>query len=261
MALLAKFLDYSRIVQANVAAETRTYQFVSKYYVTSLYLTMKLMYFLIGALQFAIFNDFLGIEGYSYFGAGILSDLAAGREWHDTGKFPRITLCDFEVRELGNLHRHTVQCVLLINMFNEKIFVFLWWWFLFITIINGLSLIWWIFAVLYTGGNRRLIETYLEQPKDRTKKWFEMAIDRFMLKHLNTDGLFVLKLVNSNAGDVVTCDLVQAMWNEFIAREPKPNSPNAPPLPPPVTLAKGSGGLPLSPPPPPRYEEVPSAEE
>jgi len=101
---------------------------------------------------------------------------------------------------------------------------------------------------MYTGANRKLIETYLEKPKDRTDQWFNNAIDRFMRKHLNTDGIFLLKLVNSNAGDVVTCDLVQAMWNEFIAREPKPEpkGPNAPPLP--EHSAKASGE-PSSPPP------------
>ena len=56
----------------------------------------------------------------------VLRAIVAGTDWTTSARFPRVTLCDFLVRRLANVQRYTVQCVLPINLFNEKIFLFVW---------------------------------------------------------------------------------------------------------------------------------------
>jgi hypothetical protein len=55
----------------------------------------------------------------------LLEKIINGKGW-DTGSriFPKISMCDFRIREVGNpkvSHRYTVQCVLPINLFNQQI--------------------------------------------------------------------------------------------------------------------------------------------
>lgn len=80
------------------------------------------------------------------FGIDTLRDLMNTRFWDQTGSFPRVALCDFELRRMGsNQHRYTIQCVLRINIFNEKIYIFLWFWFFLISLLNLLSLLRWCY--------------------------------------------------------------------------------------------------------------------
>ncbi|KAL1237845.1 Innexin-19 [Trichinella pseudospiralis] len=74
--------------------------------------------------------------------------LLSGNGWELTGVFPRVTMCDFEVRVLGNLNRYTVQCVLMINMVNEKIFLLVWCWTVALTCINSLHYVYWFYCYL-----------------------------------------------------------------------------------------------------------------
>ncbi|XP_055950194.1 innexin inx2-like [Argiope bruennichi] len=56
--------------------------------------------------------------------------------------FPRITKCTFHrYGSSGDVQRHDSMCLLPINNVNEKIFIFLWFWFVILAIISGLALI------------------------------------------------------------------------------------------------------------------------
>lgn len=65
--------------------------------------------------QFFMTNKFLG-QNDSKWGVRMLNDLVSGNNWEETGNFPRIALCDFQVRILGNLQRYSIQCVLVMNL-------------------------------------------------------------------------------------------------------------------------------------------------
>jgi innexin len=44
-------------------------------------------------------------------------------------------MCHFQVRNLeDNIHDYIVQCALPINLLNEKIFIIIWFWYLYVAV-------------------------------------------------------------------------------------------------------------------------------
>lgn len=75
--------------------------------------------------------------------------------WEVTGIFPVITYCDIDIRILANIQTHTVQCVLVVNIFLEKLFVILWFWYMFLLFATTASFFDWAFSTLPFEARKR----------------------------------------------------------------------------------------------------------
>ena len=55
----------------------------------------------------------------------------------------------------GACCRYSVQCVLPINMYNEKIFLFLWFWMVFVAAISCINFVTWLIRCAAIFRSRR----------------------------------------------------------------------------------------------------------
>ncbi|KAI1725929.1 innexin domain-containing protein [Ditylenchus destructor] len=151
-----QYFKYNRLrVQHNDSLMTRLFNLrFYEAYLTSLYIIVKLLFLANVMAQAYLMNRFLQTDYYDYYGWGVFKDLLQGKAWNDSGNFPRITYCDLDVRILGTVQKHTVQCVLVINIFTEKIFVMLWIWYTLLMAISIFSLLNWIFRMVPVDARR-----------------------------------------------------------------------------------------------------------
>lgn len=228
---------YGELPLRSIMAKMKCSRLLSGHYVSSLYLLTKMFYTLNIVVQFVLLNACLKSDEYLFFGFQVLQDLLNGKPWTESGHFPRVTLCDFEVRYLANLNRYTVQCALLINIINEKVFAFLWCWYLLLVIITTISTLCWMLNNLLPSEKIDYILKFMQiaQSSDmkRQSKFFKgnsvervysvipyapHLLDRFVLQFLKSDGVFILRMMANHAGDIVVVHVVKALWQEFRER-------------------------------------------
>ncbi|GMT02353.1 hypothetical protein PENTCL1PPCAC_24527, partial [Pristionchus entomophagus] len=161
-------------------------------FLTYLYIFIKFLFLVNVILQMFLLNKFLQTDAYGIYGFGI--------------------------RILGNVQRHTVQCVLVINIFTEKIFIMLWIWYTLLAVISFGSITSWIFQSLPFEQRKKFIIRRLELADvDFKRHSYEAELDEFVRDFIKMDGIFVLRMITIHSGVLVCTEVVDLMWDQYLA--------------------------------------------
>lgn len=93
-------------------------------------------------IQVAFTNRFLGGQFYTL-GVDFIRDDFKGIMDSLDMVFPKVTKCHFfKYGASGSIQKLDALCVMALNVINEKIFIFLWFWYILLGFISCMALVW-----------------------------------------------------------------------------------------------------------------------
>ncbi|VDN12686.1 unnamed protein product [Dibothriocephalus latus] len=183
------------------------------------YLGIKLLYVLVGCCQLYLMYVFLRFdnrEGYFFFGIRILADITRGKPWTETQVFPRVGMCRHTLQHVAASNKLFAQCVLPINMLNEKIYVFLYFFLSSVLLMTIFSVPLWLVRIA-ARRQRHFVRRFLKMADvyNRDDEKMRDLINRFINEFLRQDGHFLLRMLSMNAGDLITVEIVCCLFGDY----------------------------------------------
>lgn len=198
------------------------------------YMSLKVINLLNVIIQLVFMHYMFGPRFYSY-GIDFFVSLWNERNPYDlTTQFPIITFCDYYIHtNLNKIHWNTNQCLLTINIIIEKLFVLIWFWFVFLLIVTVINILAWCqelfmsqkisFLYKYLSIRKKMIRNRMnadvddDDEKERLIEFDNLKedLESFYFKYLGTDGVFMLHMIKNVAGSIIFMDLLYELWSEF----------------------------------------------
>lgn len=106
-------------------------------------------------------------------------------------------------------------------MFLEKIYIFLWFWHIMLTVITIASLFGWLRRLFWRRSRLKFVRHYLkvvsalppildQRDRQRTRQFVE--------EYLTADAFFLIRLISANSGDLLASELTNELWMGFLGR-------------------------------------------
>ena len=123
------------------------------------------------------------------------------------------------MRRLGNVQDYTVQCVLTINLFNEKIYLYLWWWFCLVAVMTFVGLLLHTIRTITSSHKENYITKHLRLGLDDFDPDSNRNIEtlrQFINDYLRYDGVLLMRLVGHNTNKATVRDLICALYKHYV---------------------------------------------
>jgi len=192
-------------------------------YLASTYILIKLLYIANALGQIFLLNVFMG-HGFGLIGFETMKRWWNGLDMEVVERFPRITMCKFVIRTLGdNIQPYDVQCLLPINIYNEKIFLVIWFWLVFVVIVSVYGLIKWLYYFTIQA-RMNFVQRFLEANEIPFYKSSILTnddqgvirrLEDFVENYCRQDGLLLLRLIKKNTNNVIAGEVICALWDNW----------------------------------------------
>lgn len=127
--------------------------------------------------------------------------------------FPKVTKCTFhKYGPSGTVQKFDGLCVLPLNIVNEKIYVFLWFWFVILSILSGISL---IYRVVVVMGPK--IRKHLLRARSRLAPQDEIET---ISKKCQIGDWFILYQLGKNMDPLIYKELVSDLAERLSGKDP-----------------------------------------
>lgn len=122
--------------------------------------------------------------------------------------FPRMTKCTFyKYGVSGELEKHDAMCILPLNVVNEKIYVFLWFWFIILAVLTFITVVYRVIIIFSPRMRVYLLRMrYALIRKD--------AID-LIVRRSKMGDWFLFYMLGENVDSVIFRDVMQELANKL----------------------------------------------
>lgn len=134
-----------------------------------------------------------------------------------------------QIHHQSRVHDYIVQCALTINLFNEKIFVIVWFWLVLVAaltavncVLSAVSFMYWPTQIKFV---RRRLRDFQATPSGgggcdsggslTAPHHAKTTMTKFVQNYLRRDGLLIVRLMATNVGELAAAETLAGLWENY----------------------------------------------